>query len=92
MRLSTIRNLTTEVITHRIIINVPFWMPWRNLIWEMERKKMDDIRITILYRNGEEEEVYVADYDIVNGCLMLQKRYKETRYIPLDLIKEWGAV
>lgn len=31
MRLSTIRNLTTEVITHRIIINVPFWMPWRNL-------------------------------------------------------------
>lgn len=53
---------------------------------------MDDIRITILYRNGEKEEVYVADYDIVNGCLMLQKRYKETRYIPLDLIKEWRTV
>lgn len=53
---------------------------------------MDDIRITILYRNGEEEVVYVTEHSVVNGCLSLYQRYKETRYIPLDLIKEWRAV
>lgn len=50
---------------------------------------MDNIKITILYRDGEEEVVYVTDHGIVNGCLSLYQRYKETRYIPLDLIKEW---
>lgn len=53
---------------------------------------MDDIKITILYRNGEEEVCYVTDHDVVTGCLGLYQRYKETRYIPLDLIKEWRVM
>lgn len=50
---------------------------------------MYNIKITILYRNGEEEVIYVSDYDAHDGCLSLYQRYKERRYIPLDLIKEW---
>lgn len=53
---------------------------------------MDNIKVTILYRNGDEEVVYVTDHRVVNGCLSLYQRYKETRYIPLDLIKEWRVV
>lgn len=53
---------------------------------------MDNIKITILYRNGTEETCYVTSHGIVNGCLKLYQRYKETRYIPLDLIKEWTVL
>lgn len=49
---------------------------------------MDNIKITILYRNGTDETCYVTSYGTSNGCLKLYQRYKETRYIPLDLIKE----
>ena len=50
---------------------------------------MDNIKITILYRNGTDEVCYVTDYRVDKGCLRLYQRYKETRCIPLDLIKEW---
>ncbi len=50
---------------------------------------MDNIKITIIYRNGEVEVCYVTDYGVKNGCLSLYQRYKETRYIPMDRIKEW---
>ena len=50
---------------------------------------MNDTTVVILYRDGEKEVCYVADYKIESGCLSLHQRYKETRYIPLDLIKEW---
>ncbi len=50
---------------------------------------MDNIKITILYRNGQEETCYVTDYGISKGFLRLYKKYKETRHIPIDLIKEW---
>lgn len=53
---------------------------------------MDETKITILYRNGEKEETYVTDYAVKDGCLQLYQRYKNTRYIPLDLIKEWIVV
>ncbi len=45
--------------------------------------------VTILYRNGQEETCYVSNYGVYKDCLRLYQRYKETRYIPLDLIKEW---
>ena len=50
---------------------------------------MDNIKITILYRNRTDETCYVTDYGVNKGCLSLYQRYKETRYIPIDLIKEW---
>lgn len=50
---------------------------------------MNDIKVTILYRDGQKEVCYVTDHGIINGCLSLYQRYKETRYIPLDTIKEW---
>lgn len=50
---------------------------------------MNNIKVTILYRNGQEEECYVTDYGVKNNCLSLYQRHKETRYIPLDTIKEW---
>lgn len=50
---------------------------------------MDNIKITIVYRNEEVEVCYVTDYGVKNGCLSLYQRYKETRYIPMDRIKEW---
>lgn len=50
---------------------------------------MNNIKITILYRNGKSEGCYVTDYGVKDGCLSLYERYKETRYIPLDLIAEW---
>lgn len=50
---------------------------------------MNNIKITILYRNESKETCYVTDYKFDKGCLSLYQRYKETRYIPLDLIKEW---
>ncbi len=50
---------------------------------------MNNIRVTIIYRDGQEECSYVSAYRITNGCLELYQRYEETRYIPLDIIKEW---
>lgn len=50
---------------------------------------MDNVKITIVYRNGEVEVYYVTDYGVKDGCLSLYQRYKETRYIPMDMIKEW---
>ncbi len=50
---------------------------------------MDDIRVTIIYRNGVVETCYVTNYRVKDGCLGLYQRYKETRYIPMDRIKEW---
>lgn len=50
---------------------------------------MNNREITIVYRDEEEETCYVSDYGISEGCLRLHQRYQETRYIPLDLIKEW---
>lgn len=50
---------------------------------------MNDTKVTILYRDGSEETAYVCDYGIINGCLKLYRRYEETRFIPLDTIKEW---
>lgn len=50
---------------------------------------MDDIRVTIIYRNGAVEACYVTNYKVKDGCLSLYQRYKETRYIPMDRIKEW---
>ena len=32
---------------------------------------MDDIKITILYRNEQEEVCYVTDYGVKNGCLII---------------------
>lgn len=46
-------------------------------------------KVTISYRNGKEETCYVTDYGIKSGCLSLYERYKGTRYIPIDTIKEW---
>ncbi len=50
---------------------------------------MDNVKVTILYRDGQEEVCYVTDYGVKDGCLRLYQRYKETRYIPMDTIKEW---
>lgn len=50
---------------------------------------MNDKKVTILYRDGKEELCYVTDCYIKNGCLGLYQRYKETRYIPMDTIKEY---
>ena len=60
-----------------------------NQIAKKGKKKVNDITVVILYRDGEKEVCHVADYKIESGCLSLHQRYKETRYIPLDLIKEW---
>lgn len=53
---------------------------------------MDNTKVTIVYRNGNVEVCYVTDYGVVKGCLSLYQRFKETRYIPLDTIKEWKVV
>lgn len=53
---------------------------------------MNNINVTILYRDGSKENCYVADYVVENNCLRLYERYKKTRYIPLDVIKEWQVI
>lgn len=50
---------------------------------------MDNIKVTIVYRDGNVEVCYVRDYGVKNGCLNLYQKYKETRCIPMDRIKEW---
>lgn len=50
---------------------------------------MNNIKVTIIYRNGEVEVCHVSDYGVKDGCLGMYQRYKETRYIPMDRIKEW---
>lgn len=53
------------------------------------------LNIKIIYRDGTEESVYVDDYCIGKNCLSMYTRAGEnkgTRYIPLDLIKEWGVI
>lgn len=52
---------------------------------------MDNIKVIISYRDGTKETEYVSDYGICEGCLKLYHRYADTRFIPLDLIKEWRA-
>lgn len=51
----------------------------------------NNIKVVILYRDGKEETYYVAGYSIVNKCLSLYERYKGTRYIPLDILKNWNV-
>lgn len=53
---------------------------------------MNNIKVTILYRDGTDEVCYVTDYVVKNNCLSLYERYKKTRYIPLDIIKEWQVI
>lgn len=53
---------------------------------------MDNTKIIIQYRNRKEETEYVSSYGVYEGCLKLYHRYKDTRFIPLDLIKEWRVV
>lgn len=60
-----------------------------NIGCEGARLITNDILIIIEYRGGNKEECYVSDYEIVSGCLLLKQRFEGTRYIPLDLIKEW---
>lgn len=50
---------------------------------------MNNIEVTIVYRDGEAEVCHVTDYRVKDGFLSLYQRYKETRYIPMDRIKEW---
>lgn len=50
---------------------------------------MDNIKVTIIYRNGEVEVSYVTDYRVKDGCLALYQKYEGTRYIPMDMIKKW---
>ncbi len=42
---------------------------------------MDNIKVTIIYRDKEEkaEVCYVTDYGVKNDCLSLYQRYKGTR-------------
>ncbi len=61
----------------------------RCIAWKGMSRGMDNIKVTIVYRNGEVEVCYVTDYGVKNSCLSLYQRYKETRYIPMDRIKEW---
>lgn len=49
---------------------------------------MDNIRVTIIYRSGSVEVCYITNYKVKDGCLSLYQN-KETRYIPMDRIKEW---
>lgn len=50
---------------------------------------MNNTLIKIMYRDGKEERDYIYSYRIAKGCLVLYKRFRDTRYIPLDTIKEW---
>ncbi len=55
---------------------------------------MTQKKIKIIYRDGTEEEHYVDDYGVINGCLYTYVRFgveSGTRHIPLDLIKEYIA-
>lgn len=50
-------------------------------------------KLTIIYRDGTEESLYVDDFYVSkDGCLVTYKRFGEnsgTRHIPLANIKEW---
>lgn len=53
---------------------------------------MANKKIKIIYRDGAEEQIYVDNYSVKDGCLCTYVRFgvdSGTRYIPLDLIKEY---
>lgn len=53
---------------------------------------MKQTKIKIIYRDGTEEEHCIDECGIKDGCLWTYIRFgvdSGTRYIPLDLIKEY---
>lgn len=57
-----------------------------------EGQQLKDIKVKIIYRDGEEETIYVDDCGVKDGCFYMYRRYgvdSGTRHIPLDLIKEY---
>lgn len=53
---------------------------------------MADKKIKIVYRDGTEEQVYVDDYCVKDGCFCTYIRFgveSGCRHIPLDLIREY---
>lgn len=51
-----------------------------------------DKKIKIVYRDGTEEQVYVDDYCVKDGCFCTYIRFgveSGCRHIPLDLIREY---
>lgn len=49
---------------------------------------MHNYILNIFYRNGKKEHCVVDSYRIENGCLVY-RRFGETQYIPLDLIRNF---
>ncbi len=57
-----------------------------------EERSVADKKIKIVYRDGTEEQVYVDDYYVRDGCFCTYVRFgveSGSRHIPLDRIREY---